>query len=900
MPPRRDFGYRLIEDAELTSMPCRPEVAEGNASEFRLWIFELPSVLYNIDWQTWLVLGWFVALLALGGFSTMRYRAFVRRLASYQRVPNTLVDAIAVRLMISFGPRCLAWTGVNRPRFPASLPLTSRPPLPEDGERARKKYRVGNTRCYGGRTFLGFRSVSVEVIRGPIGPAVVGFWKPRIVLPECIVTTLKESELEALMLHELIHVRRGDMLWSVAQMVIDAMWWFHPMWWYARRRMNLDMEISCDEETLARTSLAPSAYARCLLQVLEQKQHLLLAPNCPGVKPVEVTQERLESMMQMRQGCHRRSPFWLNLVLLAGCFLLVPSASIGLHGLENTTAENDSKAKKATSDGNPEILSKEYDVATLLERLCKETKIEKEQAAEDLTFRLSEQPRVFSFNLPATSTAEAPPSIGARSTENLIPSDSSLKIENGTLHASGSADFHTQLQDKIDRYSKTGFASIVAEIVVLESDRGATWGFEGEGVIPVDKLGNIVAFDSAMADRLIASAQAMHSSLKIVSRPMILFQSGTSFGVCNEFKEGGFTKKLECEGKATLLDSGIFDVDFEFELCTQKIGSDGSESDDAKLPPPREILTISTCYALPSGKTLYLRHRGSKSSHPSTYMIFVKCFVPELQPAGGRQAVSTNDRSSNNRSPVQLASATLEKNPMPEVAQPVILTMKSFRRAASQSYSRTPTRDIDYQPYWFTYSMPFRTLLPNSTKTKERNEIFESLRKLGYAASIQGYLHCNVEDSHAAKPEIEFEGFGLHLEMQHKRVYRSTLLSDQGRFSLASATENTNYLDFSIFSFAEFEGNVWLSNRDQIVSATKARVEDRVVTLDGDVEIIDHRHFTAKANQVTFDGEIYTFVGNASVTKKDSSNALNVLKSDRIRFNVTTQEIQVDTVPQPK
>lgn len=174
------------------------------------------------------------------------------------------------------------------------------------------------------------RHVRIRVLDIPVGPAVLGFLRPTIVLPASIVHGRTDDQIAPLLAHELVHLRRGDLWWAMVQSLARCLFWFHPLVHLAERRLTWEAERSCDEETIASLGCSPANYARCLLNVLEQKHQLRVAPALPGVRPVEITLARLERVMKLGNGCHRKSPAWVWLVLLLGCAVLLPGAAFVL------------------------------------------------------------------------------------------------------------------------------------------------------------------------------------------------------------------------------------------------------------------------------------------------------------------------------------------------------------------------------------------------------------------------------------------------------------------------------------------------------------------------------------------------------------------------------------------
>ncbi len=82
-------------------------------------------------------------------------------------------------------------------------------------------------------------------------PALCGILKPTILLPLGWWTELKAEELRCVLLHEIGHLRRGDLVWRWAFLVAQALHWFNPLVWLAGRAARTDQELACDEWVLA-------------------------------------------------------------------------------------------------------------------------------------------------------------------------------------------------------------------------------------------------------------------------------------------------------------------------------------------------------------------------------------------------------------------------------------------------------------------------------------------------------------------------------------------------------------------------------------------------------------------------------------------------------------------------
>ncbi len=97
-------------------------------------------------------------------------------------------------------------------------------------------------------------------------PGVFGVFRPVLLLPEGIAGRLTPAQLRAVLAHELCHVRRRDNLAAAVHMLVEALFWFHPLVWWIGARMVEERERACDEEVL-RLGNEPEAYAAGIVNV---------------------------------------------------------------------------------------------------------------------------------------------------------------------------------------------------------------------------------------------------------------------------------------------------------------------------------------------------------------------------------------------------------------------------------------------------------------------------------------------------------------------------------------------------------------------------------------------------------------------------------------------------------
>jgi uncharacterized protein (TIGR03435 family) len=106
----------------------------------------------------------------------------------------------------------------------------------------------------------------IPVVSSPsaLEPGVFGIFRPVLVLPAGITGHLTPAHLEAILAHELCHARRRDNLTSALHMLVEAVFWFHPLVWWIGARMVDERERACDEEVL-RLGARPGVYAEGIL-----------------------------------------------------------------------------------------------------------------------------------------------------------------------------------------------------------------------------------------------------------------------------------------------------------------------------------------------------------------------------------------------------------------------------------------------------------------------------------------------------------------------------------------------------------------------------------------------------------------------------------------------------------
>jgi beta-lactamase regulating signal transducer with metallopeptidase domain len=102
-------------------------------------------------------------------------------------------------------------------------------------------------------------------------PAVIGFLKPVLLIPVSFFTGVESTYIDAIILHELAHIKRYDYLVNIIQLVVETLGFFHPAVWWISNRIRRERENCCDDyavEILGDRLI----YVKSLVQLEEMRQ----------------------------------------------------------------------------------------------------------------------------------------------------------------------------------------------------------------------------------------------------------------------------------------------------------------------------------------------------------------------------------------------------------------------------------------------------------------------------------------------------------------------------------------------------------------------------------------------------------------------------------------------------
>ena len=103
-------------------------------------------------------------------------------------------------------------------------------------------------------------------------PLVIGFFKPVILFPVALATQLDLEQVEAILIHELSHIRRNDYVINLIKTCIETLLFFNPFIWLTTKFIHIEREHACDDLVL-RLTATPLTYAHALLKLEQSKDN---------------------------------------------------------------------------------------------------------------------------------------------------------------------------------------------------------------------------------------------------------------------------------------------------------------------------------------------------------------------------------------------------------------------------------------------------------------------------------------------------------------------------------------------------------------------------------------------------------------------------------------------------
>ncbi len=162
--------------------------------------------------------------------------------------------------------------------------------------------------------------------RARVEPGIFGVFRPVLMLPEGLRERLTSGEFEAIVAHEMHHLRRRDNLTAALHMLVETLFWFHPVVWWIGAKLVEERERACDEAVIAE-GLDADVYATGILNVC---RHYLESPIACAAGVTGADLKRRIGEIVAGRGTLRLTVARKALLAAAGAALAAIPMAIGL------------------------------------------------------------------------------------------------------------------------------------------------------------------------------------------------------------------------------------------------------------------------------------------------------------------------------------------------------------------------------------------------------------------------------------------------------------------------------------------------------------------------------------------------------------------------------------------
>jgi beta-lactamase regulating signal transducer with metallopeptidase domain len=177
-------------------------------------------------------------------------------------------------------------------------------------------------------------------------PCVVGWMKPVILVPVSMFTSLDPSEIEMILVHELAHVRRYDVLINIVQTAMETLFFFNPAIWWLSRQIRTEREDCCDDTAILKTG-SRLRYARALANLEEVRMFQTSFNSALTGSPLRRRIQRIVGATKPR--------FYSSVLSISGMLLIASLIVVVLGSLggSNDSAVQASEKIEATQTFDP-------------------------------------------------------------------------------------------------------------------------------------------------------------------------------------------------------------------------------------------------------------------------------------------------------------------------------------------------------------------------------------------------------------------------------------------------------------------------------------------------------------------------------------------------------------------
>ena len=386
------------------------------------------------------------------------------------------------------------------------------------------------------------RSVAVLSSDKYLSPFTVGVFRPIIFIPEQLLEDMDRETINSIIAHEMVHIKRFDHVWIRIQNVLQIVYFFNPVVWYANRQLNIARERLCDSEVLARQVIPPKTFGKSVIEVLafNLTGYRLIDPFLCFSNHKKIFEYRIRDILKEKSMSKQKSLYIFLMVCLLGLFLLPMSSA----QMDENISEAPDESLSFIPEKSPTSIESDRDVAEVQDNVIilgelnnrieensnqknEEIRVRDEQYYIDTSDRVFDLPidegvdqkqevevKYSKASTKSIKNHEKPLKLAsnkkmAGSPENKIPKLDETESENVET-----AEADQQRQDSTLDYTSQGvsclekghFEDAVSEFnkaIDLDPDNAVAYVARGSAYFKLDRLDNAISdynFDKAISD----------------------------------------------------------------------------------------------------------------------------------------------------------------------------------------------------------------------------------------------------------------------------------------------------------------------------------------------------------------------------------------------------------------
>ena len=172
------------------------------------------------------------------------------------------------------------------------------------------------------------RSVKIFSSEKFLSPFTVGILRPRIFIPAPFLENKDNETINSIIAHEMVHIKRFDHAWIRMQNILQVIYFFNPVIWYANRQINIARERVCDSIVLSKKVIKPEAFGRSVIDAIRVNVfgRTLLYSLLGFSNHKKILEYRIKDILKENTMTKQKTVFIFIMVCLLGLFLLPMSS----------------------------------------------------------------------------------------------------------------------------------------------------------------------------------------------------------------------------------------------------------------------------------------------------------------------------------------------------------------------------------------------------------------------------------------------------------------------------------------------------------------------------------------------------------------------------------------------